>query len=71
MRVGVASSLLASDNDEPWRDVGRDVLGVKLDRTGIDVFVVNNVRDGVRRPMLTESDWSESAVVEPCRDFDE
>lgn len=73
--VGVDSSLLANDNDEPWRDagllVGRDdVDGVRLDLTGIDVFVVN-VLDGVRRPALTESEWSESAVVEPCRDFDE
>jgi hypothetical protein len=58
--VGVASSLLASDNDEPWRDagllVGRDVLGVRLDRTGIEVLVVSSVLEGVRRPMLTESD---------------
>lgn len=73
IRVGVASSL-ASDKEEPWRDVGllvgRDVLvGVKFDRIGIDVFVVN-VLDGVRRPKLTESDWSESAV-EPARDFEE
>jgi hypothetical protein len=60
MRVGVASSLLASDNDEPWRDagllVGREVLGVKLDRTGIDVLVVSSVLEGVRRPKLAESD---------------
>lgn len=72
--VGVDSSLLASDSDEPCLEwgllVGRDALdGVKLDRTGIDVFV-NNVLDGVRRPALTESEWSESAVDEPCLDLD-
>lgn len=73
--VGVDSSLLASDTDEPWREtgllVGRDdVEGVKLDLIGIDVFVYNGVLEGVLRPALTESEWSESAVVEPCRDFD-
>lgn len=45
---GVPSSL-TSDKVEPWRDAGLDVLGVKLDLTGIDVFVVN-VLEGVRRP---------------------
>lgn len=41
------------------------MLGVKLDRTGIEVFVVNvleGVRDGVRRPREAESERSESAV---------
>lgn len=52
--VGVPSSL-ASDNVEPCLDAGllagRDVLGVKLDLIGIDVFVVNvDDFDGVRRP---------------------
>ena len=76
IRVGVDSSLLAKDMEDPWRDagllVGREVPdGVRLDRTGIDVFVDNNgVLDGVRRPALTESEWSESALVEPWRDFD-
>ena len=72
--VGVDSSLLAKDIDDPWRDTGllREVVdGVKLDLIGIDVFVYKGVLDGVRRPALTESEWSESAVVEPCRDFDE
>lgn len=69
--VGVASSVLAKDADEPWRDagllVGRDVLGVKLDRIGIDVLGVNKFLDGVRLPRLIESDWSEA--VEPARDL--
>ena len=57
---GVPSSL-ASDSVEPWREcgllVGRDVLGVRLLLTGIDVLDgVNKVLDGVRRPRLTESD---------------
>jgi hypothetical protein len=74
--VGVDSSLLAKDIDDPWRETGllvgrEDVDGVRLDLTGIDVFVYSGVLDGVRRPALTESEWSESAVVEPCRDFDE
>lgn len=46
--VGVPSSL-TRDRVEPCRDVGLDVLGVKLDRIGIEVFVVN-VLEGVRRP---------------------
>lgn len=70
--VGVASSVLAKDTDDPWRDagllVGLDVPGVKLDRIGIDVLGVSKVLDGVRLPKLTESDWSESAV-EPARDL--
>lgn len=70
--VGVCSSVLAKDIDEPWRDagllVGLDVPGVKLDRIGIDVRGVSKVLDGVRLPRLTESDWSESAV-EPARDL--
>ena len=44
------------------------MLGVRLDRTGIDVFVVN-VLEGVRRPNEAESD-SESAV-DAVRDFAE
>lgn len=43
------------------------MLGVRLDRIGIDVFVVV-VLEGVRRPKDAESDWSESAV-EAVRDF--
>jgi len=52
--VGVPSSL-TSDKVEPARDVGRDPLGVTLDRTGIDVFVVS-VLEGVRRPKDAESE---------------
>lgn len=63
---GVPSSL-ASDKVDPWREVGLDVFGVKLDRTGIDVLVVS-VLEGVRRPIEAESEWSESAV-EAVRDF--
>lgn len=51
---GVPSSLI-SDNVEPARDAGLDVLGVKLDLCGIDDFVVN-VLEGVRRPYDAESD---------------
>lgn len=51
---GVPSSL-TSDSVEPALDAGRDVLGVKLDLSGIDVFVVN-VLEGVRRPYDAESD---------------
>lgn len=60
---GVLPSSLTSDNVEPCLevglDVGRDVPGVKLDRTGIDVFVVIvvvNVLEGVRRPYDAESE---------------
>lgn len=56
--VGVPSSL-TSDKVEPCREVGLEVLGVKLDLTGIEVFVVvvlEGVRDGVRRPKEAESD---------------
>jgi len=60
---GVLPSSLTSDNVEPCLevglDVGLDVPGVKLDRTGIDVFVVIvvvNVLDGVRRPYDAESE---------------
>lgn len=49
---GVPSSL-TSERVEPCREAGLEVLGVRLDRTGIEVLVVNvleGVRDGVRRP---------------------
>lgn len=49
---GVPSSL-TSESVEPCRDAGFEVLGVRLDRTGIEVLVDNvleGVRDGVRRP---------------------
>ena len=64
---GVVSSLLTSDIVEPWRDparlVGREVLGVRLDRIGIDVLdVVDSVLDGVRRP-------SSESAVEAVRDL--
>lgn len=74
--VGVPSSL-TSDKVEPCLEVGLDVPGVILDRTGIEVLVVVvvdvrvvNVLEGVRRPIDAESDWSESAV-DPVRDFAE
>lgn len=51
---GVPSSL-TSDSVEPALEAGREVLGVKLDLSGIDVFVVN-VLEGVRRPYDAESD---------------
>lgn len=66
--VGVPSSL-TRDKVEPWRDAGRDVLGVRLDRIGIEVFVVS-VLEGVRRPKEAESEWSDSAV-DAVRDFTE
>lgn len=54
--VGVPSSL-TSDKVEPARDVGREPLGVTLDRTGIDVFIdVVIVLEGVRRPKDAESE---------------
>ena len=75
--VGVLPSSLTRDKVEPCLeaglDVGLDELGVKLDRIGIDVFVVIvvvNVFEGVRRPYEAESEWSESAV-DPVRDFTE
>lgn len=61
--VGVLPSSLTRDNVEPCLeaglDEGLDVLGVKLDLIGIDVFVVIvvvNVLEGVRRPYDAESD---------------
>lgn len=55
---GVPSSLI-SDRVEPALDTGLDAgldeLGVKLDLSGIDVFVVS-VLEGVRRPYDAESD---------------
>jgi hypothetical protein len=50
--VGVPSSLTRDMVDpcrDTGRDAGRDVLGVRLDRIGIEVFVVNSVLEGVRR----------------------
>lgn len=61
--VGVLPSSLTRDNVEPCLeagfDVGLDVLGVRLDRIGIDVLVVIevvSVLEGVRRPYDAESE---------------
>lgn len=61
--VGVLPSSLTSDIVEPCLeaglDEGLDVLGVKLVRIGIDVFVVIvvvRVLEGVRRPYDAESE---------------
>lgn len=55
--VGVPSSLIR-DKVDPCRDAGLEVLGVKLDLTGIEVRLVNvvNVLEGVRRPNDAESE---------------
>lgn len=52
--VGVPSSL-TRDNVDPCRDAGRDVLGVRLDLIGIEVFVVSeleSVLEGVADSVL-------------------
>lgn len=61
--VGVLPSSLTRDKVEPCLeaglDEGLDVLGVKLDLIGIDVFVVTvvvSVLEGVRRPYDAESE---------------
>lgn len=61
IRVGVPSSLLISDKEEPCLEGGLEPPGVTLDLTGIEVFL-----DGVRRPMLS---LSESAVVDTVLDL--
>jgi hypothetical protein len=56
--VGVPSSLTRESVDpcrEAGRDVGRDVLGVRLDLIGIEVLVVS-VLEGVGRPKDAESE---------------
>lgn len=61
MRVGVLSSLLSNDSVEPCLLDGREPLGVRLDRIGIDVL-----RDGVLLSQLNRLSLSESV-----RDFEE
>lgn len=52
--VGVPSSL-TRERVDPCREAGRDVLGVRLDRMGIEVLVVS-VLVGVGRPKEVESE---------------
>lgn len=61
MRVGVLSSLLSNERVEPCLLDGREPLGVRLDRIGIDVL-----RDGVLLSQLNRLSLSESV-----RDFEE